>query len=247
MATREENMPPADDVRISASVGRNGVNRTDDVMTIQQLLKDCLPVTRYLLDVDGNCGAVTIGAIEEVQLQFLRMDPPDGRVDPDSDTFRVLAGSTALPKPHPGSGMFPQEVIDAARASHDAWKIPASVTLAQWALESNWGRSMPVDSNNPFGIKAAAGQPFVEANTHEVNRGQSVRVVARFRKFASLNEAFDQHGKLLATASPYAHAQTLSDDPDAFADALTGVYATDPNYGSLLKSLMKSHNLYQYD
>jgi hypothetical protein len=240
-------MPPADDVRISASVGRNAVNRRDDVLTIQRLINEQLPISLHAPDVDGNCEAVTIGAIEEIQRLFLRMDLPDGRVEPDGETFRVLTGSTAPLKPHPGPGMFPEDVIHAARASHDAWKIPVSVTLAQWALESNWGRAMPVDSNNPFGIKAAAGQPFIEANTHEVVHGQSVRVVARFRKFASLNEAFDQHGKLLATASPYAHARTLSDDPDAFADALTGVYATDPNYGTLLKSLMKSQDLYQYD
>jgi flagellum-specific peptidoglycan hydrolase FlgJ len=72
-------------------------------------------------------------------------------------------------------------------------------------------------------------------------------VVARFRRFASMNEAFDQHGRLLATDRPYAHARTLANDPDAFADALTGVYATDPNYGTLLKRIMKSHNLHQYD
>jgi flagellum-specific peptidoglycan hydrolase FlgJ len=106
---------------------------------------------------------------------------------------------------------------------------------------------MPEDSNNPFGIKAAPGQPFVEAHTREVVRGDAVTVVARFRKFASLNEAFDQHGELLANARPYAHARTVENDPNAFADALTGVYATDPSYGSLLKSLMMSHNLYQYD
>jgi flagellum-specific peptidoglycan hydrolase FlgJ len=40
---------------------------------------------------------------------------------------------------------------------------------------------------------------------------------------------------------------TLAGNPNAFADALTGVYATDPEYGNLLKSLMQSHNLYQYN
>ena len=60
-----------------------------------------------------------------------------------------------------------------------------------------------------------------------------------------MNEAFDQHGRLLATAHP--HARTLANDSDAFADALNGVYATDPNYGTVLKRIMKSHNLYQYD
>jgi len=145
------------------------------------------------------------------------------------------------------AGVFPSDVIDSAQASQTTWKIPASVTLAQWALESNWGQTMPDGSNNPFGMKAGAGQPFVEAQTCEVINGQTVTVTARFRKFASIGEAFDEHGRLLATALPYAHARTLVNDPDAFAEALTGVYATDPNYGESLTGLMKTYNLYQYD
>jgi hypothetical protein len=35
--------------------------------------------------------------------------------------------------------------------------------------------------------------------------------------------------------------------PDAFATALTGVYATDPSYGSSLIALMRLYNLYRYD
>ena len=34
--------------------------------------------------------------------------------------------------------------------------------------------------------------------------------------------------------------------PDAFAADLTGVYATDPNYGSNLIALMQLYNLYRY-
>ena len=48
----------------------------------------------------------------------------------------------------------PDAVIRAAQASQTRWGIPASVTLAQWALESAWGSRMPPGSNNPFGIKA---------------------------------------------------------------------------------------------
>jgi flagellum-specific peptidoglycan hydrolase FlgJ len=70
---------------------------------------------------------------------------------------------------------------------------------------------------------------------------------AKFRRFASAAEAFDAHSQLLGTASPYAKARMFSGDPNAFADALTGVYATDPHYGSKLKAIMKQYNLYKYD
>ncbi len=69
------------------------------------------------------------------------------------------------------------------------------------------------------------------ARTHEVVGGERIAIVARFRKFDTLAEAFDQHGKLIATNQVYARAMALTADPDAFADALTGVYATDPQYG----------------
>jgi len=39
----------------------------------------------------------------------------------------------------------------------------------------------------------------------------------------------------------------LADDPEAFADALTGVYATDPEYGMTLKWVMRSYGLLQLD
>ena len=39
----------------------------------------------------------------------------------------------------------------------------------------------------------------------------------------------------------------LVKDPDQFADALTGVYATDPQYGTTLKWVMDNYQLKQYD
>jgi flagellum-specific peptidoglycan hydrolase FlgJ len=40
---------------------------------------------------------------------------------------------------------------------------------------------------------------------------------------------------------------TLAGNCDAFADALTGISATDPHYGRSLTALMKALDLYQYD
>jgi hypothetical protein len=240
---------------LSGSVGRGGTNRADDVRLVQRLINANLPIPLAPLTEDGVIGPKTIFAIETYQRRNLRVNPPDGRVDPGGVTFRSLMGGGTVPPPAPRpsptpstpAGTFPPDIIAAAQASHTTWKIPASVTLAQWAIESNWGRAMPKGSNNPFGIKAVGNQPYVEAHTREVINGKDVTIVARFRAFDSMNDAFDQHGRLLATAKPYAHARTVVDNPDAFADALTGVYATDPRYGSVLKSAMTKYNLYQYD
>lgn len=136
--------------------------------------------------------------------------------------------------------------IAAACAASAKWKIPASVQLAQWVLESGWGKHTSAP-HNYFGIKALAGQPSVTVPTKEFLNGKWVTVQAAFRSFANDTEAFDAHAKLLATGKPYAKARTALPDPFAFANALTGVYATDPKYGALLGSIIRGSNLTQYD
>jgi flagellum-specific peptidoglycan hydrolase FlgJ len=140
------------------------------------------------------------------------------------------------------------EIVKAARAAQAKYKVPASISLAQWALESGWGNHMPAGSNNPFGIKALPGQPHVTVPTREVDKyGRSITINAGFRKFESVAEAFDLHARLLATAPIYQPARDALPDPFAFADELTGRYATDPHYGSLLGSIMRGSNLTRYD
>jgi hypothetical protein len=239
----------SDNVRISGSVGRRGVNNRDDVMTVQQLINGRLPVPLRPLDVDGLCGPLTINAIEEIQRRFLNMNPPDGRVDVGGATWRWLTTGVAPTfTPHPGAGVFPPDVIALAKATSTKWNIFASVTLAQWAVESAYGRTIPLGSNNPFGIKSWGNDPYVECQTQEVINGQLATVLRRFHKFPSTPAAFGYLGWLLGTRPQYAPARAhLPDDPDGFADALSGVYAGPKNYGTVLKGVMKSYNLYQYD
>ena len=153
----------------------------------------------------------------------------------------------------------PQDVIDAARASQRQWGIPASVTLAQWALESGWGTKVS-GKFNYGGITAKVkdavfpfkpGTPLEPATlcwTHENWQGKRVSCQRWFKDFPSVEAYFIAHAKLLATGAPYAKARAKLPDPNAFADALTGVYATAPNYGTVLKSIMGgSANLYAFN
>jgi flagellum-specific peptidoglycan hydrolase FlgJ len=158
-----------------------------------------------------------------------------GKDDPDASASSPATASS--PAPAAGRSVL-AEAMAAAKASQDKYGIPASVTLAQFALESGNGAHMPAGSNNPFGIKAKPGQAYVEAQTNEFINGKMQRVTQRFAKFDSLADAFDAHAKLLATASPYAAARAHADDPRAFANALTGTYATDPMYGAKLNAIM---------
>jgi hypothetical protein len=232
------------------TVGRGGANDPGDVFVIQSLLNDRLPRPHSPVPVTGVADIGTTLAIEAYQAVIMNMVPPSGVVAPGSETYYALAARPLVNETPHGMGHFgkvPAEVGQAAVDSHHHWNVPASVTIAQWAVESAWGASMPPDSNNPFGIKAVAGQPAVESLTHEVVNGETITITARFRRFESLTEAFDLHGKLLATGSPYVGAMSKVNDPEAFADSLTGIYATDPNYGVTLKYVMKNYGLLQFD
>jgi hypothetical protein len=144
-------------------------------------------------------------------------------------------------------GLIPDAILDAALAARRKWGVPVSVTLAQWALESDWGSAMPAESNNPFGIKAGSGQLSSDAATEEESPdGTRVTIIGKFRKFSTLEQAFDEHAKLLATNPVYAGAMANKDDPDKFADGLKK-YATASNYTMSLRYWMKVYDLYQYD
>jgi len=126
--------------------------------------------------------------------------------------------------------------------------VPTPVTLAQWAGESGHGQHMPPNSNNPFGIKPTAGQPYVMAMTEEVLHGEVEHIMQPFRIFGSIAEAFDARCQMLATKPRYAPAMAVRDDANAFAMALeVAGYATAPRYGSFLIAIMAGSNLYQYE
>lgn len=139
------------------------------------------------------------------------------------------------------------EAIAAAQMAEAQWHIPASVSLAQYGLESGWGAHMPPGSNNPFGIKALPGQPSSVTLTREVVGGENEIIHAGFRVFPSIAAAFDAHAELLATAGCYAAARAKLPDVEAFCEALTGVYATDPHYGAELTRIIRADDLTRFD
>jgi hypothetical protein len=142
---------------------------------------------------------------------------------------------------------IPSSVIWAAQAAQAKWLVPSSCSIAQWCLESDYGKKIPPGSNNPFGIKASAGEKSVVVATHEVIDGKSVEIQAGFKIFDTVDAAFDYHGKLIATAPVYKPVMAKRMNANDFANALTGRYATDPNYGAKLISIMTAHNLYVFN
>ena len=94
------------DISISASVGKNGVNRQADVKLVQQLINKNIGRLTPLapLKVDGINGSRTIGAITEFQTRVVGMSRADGRVDPGGMTLKSLNQGATF-----GGGNLPTE------------------------------------------------------------------------------------------------------------------------------------------
>lgn len=141
---------------------------------------------------------------------------------------------------------IPPDVIAAAQAAQRATGMPASVSIAQWALESGWGARC-TGAFNCFGIKAVGDQSATVVPTHEVVDGKRVLVHAAFANYGSLEAAFLAHARLLADRPQYAPARACLPDTAAFVDKMGPVYATDPTYAPTLLEIMGEHDLGQYD
>lgn len=139
-----------------------------------------------------------------------------------------------------------QEASKAAVLAEEQTGCPAIITVAQWALESGWGEHQP--GNNPFGIKAHQGlntNGFQELPTKEFEDGHYVLRPEEFATYATLADAFTDHGTLLAKREPYARwfesYQAYKNTPDAIY-ALIGLvasrYATDPLYAFKVLALL---------
>ena len=89
---------------ISASVGLHGKNIDPDVRTIQELLNK-VPSgqggPKVPLEVDGKCGSLTRGAIQNFQLHHFGWSGADGRVDPGMQTLAKLNEFDPDPLPPP--------------------------------------------------------------------------------------------------------------------------------------------------
>ena len=145
---------------------------------------------------------------------------------------------------------FIMRLASGAVASAKASGVPASITIAQAALESAWGESgLAKSGNNLFGIKADSlwrGQTL-EMNTKEFIKGQWVVVPALWRKYPSWQASMEDHAAFLRR-NPRYKACFLCNTAPAFANALVQAgYATDPEYANKLIALMDKHQLQSLD
>jgi flagellum-specific peptidoglycan hydrolase FlgJ len=176
--------------------------------------------------------------------------PPGHNASPSGPSPAAAPGTSQHPPAGETSAQqaFINAVAPGAMATQRRYGVPAAVTIAQAVLESGWGQSyLASKDHNLFGIKGQGPAGSDALPTQEFVNGQWVNTVALFRVYHNFTESIEDHGRLLATSGYYKRAMAENQDPDAFANALTGVYATDPDYGAKLISLMQNFGLYRYD
>ena len=125
-----------------------------------------------------------------------------------------------------------------AQSAGNSLGVAPDTLIAQAALETGWGRSMPADSSgrssaNLFGVKAGESWrgPTVQATTTEYDQGTPASTPAAFRSYGGAAQSVEDYVSLLQSSPRYAGALGAGADVQAFGSGLQrGGYATDPDY-----------------
>ena len=121
--------------------------------------------------------------------------------------------------------------------------------IAQALLESSYGTSglASAPNYNLFGVKGSYGGQTVYMPTKEYLNGKWVTVTEPFRSYPSYEDSFQDHANVLLSAH---YSGAWKSNTTSYMDAtaaLTGLYATDPNYGEKLNWLISAYGLTAYD
>jgi len=131
-----------------------------------------------------------------------------------------------------------------AKAEMEAFKIPASIKLAQGILESNAGTSsLALSNKNHFGIKC-----FSRAcqKGHCTNHSDDSHKDF-FLKHNSVNESFRAHSQILQHPR-YKHLKKAGSNYKKWAKGLAQAgYATDKRYAQKLVKIIEELQLHQFD
>ena len=142
--------------------------------------------------------------------------------------------------------------------------VLASVSLAQFILESGYGKSeLAQQANNCFGMKRSLsgntwagsvwdGKSIYTKKTKEQRSNSTVTVTAQFRKYTCIEESIADHSAYLTgarkgSALRYEGLKGCTDHRKAAQIIKDGGYATSTTYAEKLCSIIDQWKLTQYD
>jgi hypothetical protein len=227
----------------SASGVRN-ISQFTPMVRLDGPLLDRIQVRVYRPDFSGvvDQGWVDVSATGPALPPLVRTAAPA-----DLSLTTRAASSTAQ------HASFMDAAAQAARQAAARTGVPASVTVAQAILESDWGRStLAQGANNYFGMKAMGtlgndGVVWMPTSEYD-DSGNVYQTTSAFRAYKSMADSVADHDRLLASLSRYAPAMRATRDPKQFASLIAQAgYSTDPTYADKLVALMDRYNLYSLD
>lgn len=167
------------------------------------------------------------------------------------------------PLPEPGDSQqvsyqeqeaFLGQIAPIAQNLQREYGVLASISMAQAALESNYGQSqLAADYYNLFGVKTEKDDPNgIDLPTLEFIDGEMIEMVDRFKVYSSWEASMRAHAELLYYGttwdSDYYKAVRSGKDYRSQAQALqSSGYATDPDYASKIINMIETWKLDQYD
>ncbi|MDO4902766.1 MAG: glycoside hydrolase family 73 protein [Limosilactobacillus sp.] len=148
---------------------------------------------------------------------------------------------------------FIKKVAPAAKREQQKYHIPASITIAQAGLESDWGKSkLAYKYNNLFGIKANSKKHRVRMYTTENVNGKDIYVKQYFQTYDSWADSIAAHTLFIVNGTKDDHhrfkkVMSATNYKDAAQALQDGGYATDPDYAKKLIYDIQKFHLDKYD
>lgn len=131
----------------------------------------------------------------------------------------------------------------------EQWVLP-SVTMAQGALETGYGKStLMTKANAFFGIKANKtwkGKVY-NASTKEVIESKEINTRAVFRAYDTVADSVHDYMNLICNNKRYKKAVCNVDYISTATNIAKGGYATDTTYVDKIISIIEKNNLRKYD
>jgi LysM repeat protein len=148
------------------------------------------------------------------------------------------------PAGEPDAAAYIEEYKDLAISEMKRTGVPASITLAQGMIESDYGRStLAREGNNHFGIKCHSDWTGPTIRHHDDRRNDC------FRKYKRPEDSFYDHSDFLRSGSRYSFLFDIDGtDYKGWAKGLKKAgYATNPDYAYLLIRKIEEYNLFYFD
>lgn len=142
--------------------------------------------------------------------------------------------------------------------------ILASITVAQFILESGFGKSdLAKSANNLFGMKAGLsgntwegsswdGFSTYRKGTSEWNGSAYYRTTASFRKYTDIEQSIADHsayllGAMQGGSARYPGLSGCTDHREAIRIIVSGGYCTSPTYAERILDLIDKWDLTRFD